>query len=232
MDTESLNKTATGFTGIRDMSMMKIEIIARHAAETIKEIFEKIVENAQRYQDEKLQVKVLGQLMEIDPREWATEDVCTVDAGTGSGDKQQKIQNLNFILQMQKEFMQIGLPLSSPEKIYHALDKLCIESDLKDAAPFFNDPSIPVEAMQAENQQLKQQVQQMQQMMDTQNQFAEAEKMKGEYQMAQLQSKQKHEMNMKMAEMGQQGEFHKDDMAVKLTDLEIKANKDVKGSLI
>ena len=230
MDTESLNKTATGFQGIRDMSMMRIEVIARHAAETIKDIFEMIIENAQRYQDEKTQIRVFGEAMEVDPTSWRDSNWCSVDAGIGSGDRQEKIANLNFILQQQKEFLQLGVGLSDLPRLYNTLDKLCVETGLKDALPYFVNPEIPQEQLAAENFQLKQQLQQLQAQLE--NPLAEAERAKGEMQLMQQQQKQQHEMNMKMAEMEQKDKFHEDELMFDLTKLEVDSQSNIPGSAV
>lgn len=230
LDTESLNKTATGFQGLRDMSMMKTEVIARQAAEALKEVFEMIAENALKYQDERTQIKVFGELMDIDPTEWREVAGCDIEIGTGAGDRQERIQNLNFILMKQEEYLDRGWTLTDQAKVYRTLDKLCVESGLKDASPFFSNPEKPIDMLQAENFQMQQQIQQFQAQME--NPLAEAERAKGEMEMMQQQQKNEHELDIKMAEMNQEDRYHEDDLALELTKLEMKSGENIKGSLI
>ena len=70
LDTESLNKTATGFQGIRDMSQLRIELIARMEAAALKRLCELIIKNAALYQNESIQIKAHGETLEIDPSTW------------------------------------------------------------------------------------------------------------------------------------------------------------------
>lgn len=230
LDTESLNKTATGFQGIRDMSQMRIEQMAILASSTIKRIYELIIKNASKYQDEAVQIKVHGEPLEIDPSQWRYKTNCKINVGTGAGDVQAKVANLNALLNWQLQFMQLGLPIVDADKIYNTMHRMCIETNLKSVEPYFNDPTQPQELLMAEIERLTRENMAMQQQM--QNPLAEAEVAKGQMRLAEQQQKQQHEMNMKMAEMEQKDAYHDDEMAIKLSELELQAKKDVKGSLI
>jgi ElaB/YqjD/DUF883 family membrane-anchored ribosome-binding protein len=222
LDTESLNKTATGFQGIRDMSQMRIELIARVFADTgVKKIFEKLVELASKYQNEQIQLRVHGQPLEIDPSSWKYDTDCIIDIGLGSGDRQEKVANLNFFYQQQKELMQLGSPLVDAKKLYNTLDKVATEVGLKGAETYFNDPEVPTELLMAEIEKLTRENQQLMAM--TQNPLAEAEQVKAQ---AQIQLKQLDaQVKMlqeqlkaagKTAELEQKERFHDDNMAMQL----------------
>lgn len=231
LDTESLNKTATGFQGIRDMSQMRIETMAKiMAGGALKKIFNRIIKLAGQYQDEQTEIRVNGAPMQVDPRQWRHKTDCKILIGTGSGDKQARIANLERLMNWNMQIMQMGGPVNDWKTFHEAYKRLIVEIGLKEPRPFVNDPSKPEQLLMAENQMLMQQMQQMQQQMS--NPLAEAEIAKGQMKMQQMQQEQQHEMNMKMAEMEQKDKYHTDDMAIKLSELEIKAMKDVPGSLI
>ena len=102
LDAESLNKTATGFRGIMDASQQRLDLIARLFAEGgIRRLFELIVLTLSKYQSEARQIQVLGEPMEINPREWGSNINCMINVGLGRGDRQEKIINLNNILAIQ-----------------------------------------------------------------------------------------------------------------------------------
>jgi len=238
LDTESLNKTATGFQGIRDMSQMRIELIARVFADTgVKKIFERIVELASKYQNEQMQLRVHGQTLEIDPSAWHYKTQCNIDIGLGSGDRQEKVANLSYFYQQQKELLQLGSPLVDSKKLYNTLEKVAVEVGLKGAELYFNDPEVPQELLLAENEQLKLMVQQMQAQMN--NPLAEAEAVKAQ---AALQLKQMDaqikvlqeqvKAQGKTAELQQKERFHDDEMALELTKIESQNSVNVPGSLI
>jgi hypothetical protein len=84
MDPESLNRTATGFKGIMDASAQRTELVARMIAETgIKPLFNKIIENVSKYQDESTEITVLGKPMKINPSSWRRKMDCRIDVGQG-----------------------------------------------------------------------------------------------------------------------------------------------------
>ena len=238
LDTESLNKTATGFQGIRDMSQLRIELIARIFADTgVKKIFEKIIELASKYQNDQMQLRVTGQVLNIDPSNWKYKTNCCIDIGLGSGDRQEKVANLSFFYAQQKELMQMGSPLVDSKKLYNTLDKVATEVGLKGAEMYFNDPEVPNEVLMAENEQLKAMLQQMQ--MQLNNPLAEAEQVKAQAAMemkqmdAQIKVLQEQvKAQGKTAELEQKERFHDDQMALELTKIEADTSKDVPGSLI
>jgi len=238
LDTESLNKTATGFQGIRDMSQLRIELIARIFADTgVKKIFEKIIELASKYQNDQIQMRVTGQVLTIDPSNWKYKTNCTIDIGIGSGDRQEKVSNLSFFYQQQKELMQMGSPLVDSKKLYNTLDKVATEVGLKGAEMYFNDPEVPSEVLMAENEQLKAMLQQMQ--MQLNNPLAEAEQVKAQaaMEMKQMDSQikvlqEQVKAQGKTAELEQKERFHDDEMALELTKIEAQENVNVPGSLI
>jgi hypothetical protein len=241
MDTESLNKTATGFQGIKDMSMMRIEVIARHLSDTIAEIFKKIASLAMRYQNEDVQIRVHGEALEFNPvKMWKERDShCDVDVGLGAGERQERIANLNYMLQMHQHFNETQNPISDYSKWYQTLDKTLQEMGIKNIENHFNNPEIPEETLMAQLQAATAQNQQMEQMLMQKNQLAEAEVAKGQMKMQEQQQKQAHDMNMKMAEMEQADQYQADKMELELskvalaaTKLEIESNRDIQGSLI
>ena len=243
LDADALNHTATGFKGISDYSQQRIELIARVFAETgVKELFRKTISLMSKHQEQSIQIKVSGQPMEIDPTAWRYNLDCMVNVGLGSGDRNEKIVNLNVILQRQLELMQQGTSLSDQAKVYNTLEKLIVETGLKDASLYFNDPEKPTEVLQSQNEQLTQAVQMLQQQVQ-QNPLAEAEMIKAQARMAEvnqrdalkakeLQAKQRLEL-LKLAQDAKQFD---QEMTFKLTELasqlEADTGQNVDGSLI
>ena len=225
LDAESLNKTATGFKGIMDASQQRLELIARLFAEGgVKQIFTKMLDLLARYQDTPKQIRVLGKPMDIDPQAWGANTNCRIDVGLGSGDRQEKILNLNNILAIQERFMAMGLVLSDQPKIYNTLEKLIDEVGLKDINEYFNNPEVPEQTLFAENQQLTQMVQQLQQIV--QNPLTQTEQIKAQATLLKAQGDQqikREELEMKKREMALKH-------AQEMTALELQYSQDVPGS--
>jgi hypothetical protein len=232
LNSEALNKTATGFTGMMDASQQREYLIARVFAETgVKQIFEKTVALLAKYQDTSMQIKVSGKPLEVDPRDWGENTRCTIMVGLGAGDRNEKIMNLNNVLQHQMNFMANGLVLSDQAKIFKTLEKLVDEVGLKDASVYYNNPEIPEETLFAQNQQLQQMVQQLEQQAQS-NPLAEAELIKVQGNIATDQMKEQNKMKQFIMKMAQDDKQFAADLAKDLTDMELKYETDIEGSII
>ena len=140
LDSNSLNKTATGVAQIMNASQQRIELVARTFAETgVKELF-KLVHYLVRTTLTKPDIiRLRNKWVEVDPREWKARKDLSISVGLGAGNKDQQLVHLTSILQMQKEAIQIGL--TSPEKIYNALAKLTQNAGFKNPEEFWVNPT-------------------------------------------------------------------------------------------
>ncbi len=140
LDSNSLNKTATGVSQIMNASQQRIELVARTFAETgVKELF-KLVHRLVRITLTKPDiVRIRNKWVEVDPREWDDRKDLSISVGLGAGNKDQQLMHLTTILNMQKEAIQIGI--TSPEKIYNALAKLTQNAGFKNPEEFWINPS-------------------------------------------------------------------------------------------
>ena len=239
LDAEALNQTATGFKGISEYSQQRVELIARIFAETgVKELFRKTATLLTKYQDEALQIRVTGKPLEIDPSAWRANLDCMVNVGLGSGDRQEKIFNLNNILQRQIEAVEKGSTLSDQSKIYNTLSKLISEVGLKDPEIYFNDPDRPEDLLQAENEILKGRLNLLEQQVQ-QNPLAEAELIKAQARMAEVNQRdtlKAQEMDQDMQKfvlkLSQEDEHFRQTLIKELTKLELDSNKHVPGALV
>jgi len=140
LDSNSLNKTATGVSQIMNASQQRIELVARTFAETgVKELF-KLVHRLVRTTLTKPDiVRIRNKWVEVDPREWEDRKDLSISVGLGAGNKDQQLMHLTTILNMQKEAIQIGI--TSPEKIYNALAKLTQNAGFKNPEEFWVNPA-------------------------------------------------------------------------------------------
>jgi hypothetical protein len=140
LDSNSLNKTATGVAQIMNASQQRIELVARTFAETgVKELF-KLVHYLVRTTLTKPDIiRLRNKWVEVDPREWKARKDLSISVGLGAGNKDQQLVHLTSILQMQKEAIAVGL--TSPEKIYNALAKLTQNAGFKNPEEFWINPA-------------------------------------------------------------------------------------------
>ena len=140
LDSNSLNKTASGVAQIMSAAQQRLELVARTFAETgVKDLFMLVHRLVRQNVTKPDIVRIRNQWVEVDPREWKNRKDLSISVGLGAGNKDQQLMHLNAILQMQREALQVGL--TDPSKIYNALSKLTQNAGFKDPDEFWNDPS-------------------------------------------------------------------------------------------
>lgn len=140
LDSNSLNKTATGIQQVMNASQQRLELVARTFAETgVKDLF-KLVHRLVRTTYTKPDIiRLRNKWVDVDPREWKNRNDLTISVGLGAGNKDQQLTHLMTILQMQKEALAAGI--TSPDKIYNALAKLTQNAGFKNPEEFWTNPA-------------------------------------------------------------------------------------------
>lgn len=119
---------------------MRTESIARYMAETgFRELGLMILKLVCKYQRKAEMVKIGGQWVNIDPREWTNQFSLEVNVGLGTGNKGQLIQHLMALGQKQVEALQLGC--ATPQNIYAANKRLSSALGFKNGDEFFTDPA-------------------------------------------------------------------------------------------
>ncbi len=140
LDSNSLNKTATGVAQIMNASQQRIELVARTFAETgVKELFKLVHQLVRTTLTKPDIIRLRNKWVEVDPREWKARKDLSISVGLGAGNKDQQLMHLNTILQAQREAIAIGI--TSPEKIYNALAKLTQNAGFKNPDEFWINPA-------------------------------------------------------------------------------------------
>ena len=223
LDADTLNQTATGFKGLMGASQQREQLIAMMLSVGVKDLFNKIIAVAQKHHREPVQVRTNTEVVTIDPSLWRYDMNCSVQVGIGSGDRQEKIANLNYILQQQQMLKETGSLLTDEAKIYNTLDSLVEEVGLRDVDLYFNDPDQPAEILQAQNEQLMQMVEQLQAAVE--NPLAEAERIRAESQLIQKQG----ELALKQEQQRIDAYNKARELEYKYTELETKEKVDIPG---
>ena len=153
MDTDTLNKTASGINTILSQSQMRLELIARVFAETgVKDMFKKIFELVVKYQDKERIVKIKNNFVPMNPMEWRDRCNVTIHVGLGTGSRDQQLQILNAILGRQLEAIKLQGSAQGPvvnlNNIYNTLARIIENAGLKDVGSYFTDPRVGQQMMQ------------------------------------------------------------------------------------
>lgn len=140
MNPDSLNNTATGRAMDMSAAMQRVELIARIIAETlVKPIFQGILKVLTDGGMEKLAFRLRDEFVEYDPNEWRDAYDMTINVGLGTGDTQQRAQQLMMIGQIQEKGIAVGL--ATPKHLYNTAAKLVENAGFKDVQNFLQDPS-------------------------------------------------------------------------------------------
>lgn len=139
MDADSLNKTARGVTQIMTAAQQRVEMIARVFAETgVKDLMLIVHAMSIKHGRSQEMVKLRNQWVPIDPRSWKTRSDMSVAVGLGTGNKDQMLQHLMMILQVQQQAAVIGV--ATPKNIYNALKRLTQNAGFKQPDEFWTEP--------------------------------------------------------------------------------------------
>jgi len=167
MDANSLNKTATGISIIQNASTQRLEMISRQLAEAMMSIFRKMLGLVSRYADKAEFIRLRGEFVQVDPREWRTGYDMSVAVGLGTGNKDQMAAHLTNLMQVQQQIAEAQQGMNGPiiywENIYESFKRLVENLSLKGAERYATDPNKPKEDGQGQLPAPAQGVQQPQQ---------------------------------------------------------------------
>lgn len=175
-----LQQTATQANIVTNREDMRVEAIARYMAQTgFTALGNMILKLISKYQRKAEAIKLTGNWVNMDPREWSNQFNLEIDVGLGTGNKDQLIQHLMLTGQKQAEGLALGI--CTPENVYNLNKELTNALGFSSGADeFFTDPAKippkppppPPESVQVE--QMRQQGQQ--QKLQFEAQMAEAER--------------------------------------------------------
>ena len=242
LDADSIAKeTATRFSGVEKSGAAKIELIARNYAETgYRDLFEGIAWLASRYQNTKIEFAVLGKAMTVNPGKWKYNHSVHTNVGLGAGNNEALVSSLQGIYQIQQQLKMSGSTLVDDADMFNTLKRITDGLGLPRADEFFNNPEESDELLRAENEQLNQMVLQLQEaMQQMQNPLAESEQIKAEAGLIKAKSdaeikimQMQQDQQQFMVEMQAREAKRDEDMAIKLTEMELKYQSDVPGALV
>lgn len=141
LDPEVLQQsTMGGFTAALQEASQRIEMIARIFAETgVKDAMLKAHRQIKEYQDKAKTIRIRGEWVETNPRDWRDRTNVTVNVGLGFNNKDKQVSVLTQLLTIQKEAL--GAGIATPSNIYNTLEQLVEAAGLKNVERYFTDPS-------------------------------------------------------------------------------------------
>lgn len=149
MDPDSLNKTATGVVQILNQAARRIEQIARIMAETgfrdrVRGILDLSMEYPEYVKGQVL--RLTGDQIEMDPEKIQGRYDLIVNAGIGSGNRDQHAQHMMQLMQIHQQMAAVGLGPGSEtqmvtlKNIYNAARDLITNWGHRNTADYITDP--------------------------------------------------------------------------------------------
>lgn len=213
-DSKALNQTATGVQIITNKGDMRVDLIARNFAEGFVELFRMMLKLISQHQDKKVQVRIAGNWVDMDPREWRNMFDVNINVGLGIGSKDEQIQKLMAISQSQAHAMAIGV--ATPKNVYNLQSDIIKLMGHRNPDDYFNDPEKNPPPPKPNPDQMKlqaeMQMQQVKMQADAQGKQAELaanaqiEQMKAQYAAAEAEAKRNYDGQLEQARMQMQAE--------------------------
>jgi hypothetical protein len=156
------NVTAAAVASMQQSAAGKIEMIARIFAETgVKSLFKGILHLLCKYQDKARIVRMRGQYVQFDPREWSNQYDVDINVGLGAGNRQEQMAMLNMVLAKQEQILaQMGPtnPVVSIGQYRNTLGRMVEAAGFKDSAEFYKNITPEQDQMMSRPQPQQQQI--------------------------------------------------------------------------
>lgn len=161
LDSNSLNKTATGINAIMGAADKKIRLIARLLAETTWiPLIKFLILLCQKFLEQEQVIRLENENVVVNKNELDIDYDLIVNVGQGAGTKEASIQQMMILLQqLYPKLEQLGVV--DENSWYNMVKKLLEKMGMRDVTAYLIDPSSP-EVQQQKAQMMQQQMQQQQ----------------------------------------------------------------------
>jgi hypothetical protein len=144
VDPDALNAKAHTAELVHNAAQERINLMARILAEgPVKALFWKILELTSKHQQKPQVVKLRGQWVQIDPREWKNKFNMTVTVGLGTGSQQQTLNGVGTMANLMMGAIKNGFGrIITEENAYNLIHRAAKAIFPKDAELFATDPKL------------------------------------------------------------------------------------------
>jgi hypothetical protein len=137
------NTTATAVATMSSAANGKLELIARIFAETgVKSLFQSIFRLLCKYQKQQRTLRIAGQYVPFNPREWSEQYSISINVGLGNGSRTDQLATLQMILGKQEQILQsqgAANPIVDVKQYRDTLARMIHMAGFKDASSFLKD---------------------------------------------------------------------------------------------
>jgi len=139
LDSQALNKTASGVSQLITQAQSRIEAIARSLSDGVRDLFLLLHQITLKNATKAEKVRLSNEWVPIDPREWVRRSNLSVQVALGAGSKEMQTQQLQQLLAMQMQLLPAGMV--KPENLYNTASRLTQAMGFRSPEEFWTDPS-------------------------------------------------------------------------------------------
>lgn len=137
------NMTAKASAMIEQAGIGQTELMVTTAAEGLRRLFRGILKLVITHQDVERTVRLRGEWVRFDPRQWNAAMDCDVNVGLGAGTRERDVMVMQTVMALQEKLLAaFGAqnPFVKPENLWNSLVKMIEAAGLKSPDMFFTEP--------------------------------------------------------------------------------------------
>ena len=139
LDSQALNKTASGVSQLITQAQSRIEAVARSLSDGVRDLFLLLHQITLKNATKAEKVRLSNEWVPIDPREWVRRSNLSVQVALGAGSKEMQTQQLQQLMAMQMQLLPVGMV--KPENLYNTASRLTQAMGFRSPEEFWTDPS-------------------------------------------------------------------------------------------
>lgn len=139
------NMTAKASAMIEQAGIGQTELMVRTIAEGLQRLFRGLLRLTIRHQDKARTVRLRGEWVEFDPRQWNAEMDCAVNTGLGAGTRERDMAVLMQVVGMQEKLLAAfgpDNPFVKPDQVYNAFAKMIEAAGLRTPSLYITEPDM------------------------------------------------------------------------------------------
>lgn len=142
LNADTLNHTATGFALQQAAGQQVQEYVARNFAEMlVSRLFAKFYRLMRQF-GSPFTMRIDGQRVMIDPRQWPEEIDINIRVGLGTGNKDQRLQYRMQLLTVQQQALMAGAPIVTWENAFNNIRGMIEDASLGNPMDYVTDPAM------------------------------------------------------------------------------------------
>jgi len=149
------SSTASAVSATMSGAQGRIELICRHFADGMKDLFKLVNSLVIKHQEQQDVMRLNNEFIPVDPRYWDSDKDMMINVAISKSSDEEKFQVLTSLAQKQEQIMQtLGPqnPLVDLQQYANTLSKMIEMAGFKDAKTFINTEIPPMPPMQPEQQ--------------------------------------------------------------------------------